>query len=133
MGVAREYDNVRNYIRSLAGVESTSPRDTEIGSSDPMVEVRAVFKAPSHLTQRIFPITLEGLRNARKHAHARLVSIDATEAEENFVLTISDDGIGYPPEAAPPWTISSHVAEAVGRLHIDETHPAHLKIELPRL
>jgi signal transduction histidine kinase len=133
VSVAREYDNVRNYIRSLAGVESVSPRDTESGPSDPMVEVGVAFRAPSRLTERIFLIALEGLRNARKHAQASLVSIDAAAAAENFIVTISDDGIGYPPEAGPPWTISSHVAEAGGRVHLDETHPAQLKIELPRL
>lgn len=133
IGVAREYDNVRIYIRSLAGVESASTHNTESEPSDPMVEVRVAFRAPSHLTERIFLIALEGLRNARKHARASLVSIDATAAGENFIVTISDDGIGYPAEAGPPWTISSHVAEAGGRVQIDEKHPAQLKIELPRL
>lgn len=132
IGVAREYDNVRNYIRSLAGLDSASPRDAEIGPTDATVEVRLSFRASSRLTERIFLIVLEGLRNARKHARAALVNIDAAAAEENFVIKISDDGVGYPPAAGPPWTISSHVAEAGGQVHIDKRHPAQLKIELPR-
>jgi DNA-binding NarL/FixJ family response regulator len=59
---------------------------------------------------------LEGLRNARKHARATLVRIDASESARPLLITIADDGVGFPPAADPPWTIASHVADTGGRL-----------------
>jgi signal transduction histidine kinase len=133
IGVAREYDQVRTYIRSLAGLDDGSPREFEITPPDPMVEVRSDFTARSRVAERIFLIALEGLRNARKHARANLVTIDASATKENFIIIVNDDGIGFPPHADPPWTIASHVAESGGQVHIDSNHPAQLTIAIPRV
>jgi signal transduction histidine kinase len=133
MGVAREYDQVRSYIRSLAGLDDGSSRELEVTLTDPMVEVRANLTARSRIAERIFLIALEGLRNARRHAKANLVTIDAGATEENFTITVNDDGIGFPPDAEPPWTIASHVAESGGQVHIDSNHPAQLIIAIPRI
>ncbi|HEX4209103.1 MAG TPA: histidine kinase [Candidatus Binataceae bacterium] len=132
IGVAREYDQVRSYIRSLAGIEDGAPRELETSAADPMVEMRANFDARSRVAERIFLIALEGLRNARKHARANLVTIDAAANAESFIITVSDDGIGFPPDAGPPWTIASHVAESGGQVHIEGNHPAQLKVAIPR-
>jgi signal transduction histidine kinase len=132
IGVAREYDQVRSYIRSLAGLDEGAPRDLENRPADPIVAVRADFSARSRIAERIFLIALEGLRNARKHARANLVTIDANVTKDNFIITVSDDGIGFPPDASPPWTIASHVAESGGQVHIEGNHPAQLKIAIPR-
>jgi signal transduction histidine kinase len=76
---------------------------------------------------------LEGLRNARKHARATLVRIDASEIAGRVLITIADDGVGFPPAADPPWTIASHVAETGGRLSFSESGPACLEIEIPKV
>jgi len=76
---------------------------------------------------------LEGLRNARKHARATLVRIDASESAGRVLITIADDGVGFPPAADPPWTIASHVAETGGRLSFSESGPACLQIEIPKV
>ena len=132
IGVAREYDQVRSYIRSLAGLDDGSPHQFEIAPADPLVEVRSDFSARGPVAERILLIALEGLRNARKHAKANLVTIDARATEENFIIIVNDDGIGFPPGADPPWTIASHVTESGGQVYIDSKHPAQLTIAIPR-
>lgn len=130
-GVARQYDEVREYLRSLAGVDPAFSREIN-EALDPGVEVRAVFSAPSWIAERVLQIVMEGLRNARKHAQASLVKIDAIDSEEKIVIKISDDGVGFPPAANPPWTIASHVAESGGQLNVNRAGPARLEIEMPK-
>jgi signal transduction histidine kinase len=54
IGVAREYDQVRTYVRPLAGLDDNSQRELEIIPADPMVKVRASFSARSYVAERIF-------------------------------------------------------------------------------
>jgi len=61
------------------------------------------------------------------------VTIDASATKENFIITVNDDGVGFPPDADPPWTIASHVAESGGEVHFDNDHPAQLTIAIPRV
>jgi len=132
VGVKRQYDEVREYVRSLAEVDSTSAHEIADISADPGIEIKSVFNGSSLLGERILQIMLEGLRNARKHARATLVRIDASEAADAVLITIADDGVGFPPAADPPWTIASHVAETGGRLSFSESGAACLQIEIPK-
>ncbi len=132
VGVKRQFDEVREYVRSLAGVDSNSTNGIADISADPKIQINGVFNGSSLLGERILQIMLEGLRNARKHARATLVRIDASEITERVLITIADDGVGFPPAADPPWTIASHVAETGGRLSFSESGPACLRIEIPK-
>ena len=132
VGVKRQFDEVREYVRSLAGVDSNSTNGIADISADPKIQINGVFNGSSRLGERILQIMLEGLRNARKHARATLVRIDASEIAERVLITIADDGVGFPPAADPPWTIASHVAETGGRLSFSESGPACLRIEIPK-
>jgi signal transduction histidine kinase len=132
VGVKRQFDEVREYVRSLAGVDSNSTNGIADISADPKIQINGVFNGSSLLGERILQIMLEGLRNARKHARATLVRIDASEITERVLITIGDDGVGFPPAADPPWTIASHVAETGGRLSFSESGPACLRIEIPK-
>jgi signal transduction histidine kinase len=133
IGVAREYDQVRSFIRSLAGQDESSSRNGGGAIADPVVEVKATFAAHSRLAERTFLIALEGLRNVRRHANASSMSIEANVTGQQLTITMSDDGVGFPVDAEPPWTIASHVAEAGGEVQIDDTHPARLRITIPRV
>src|SRR5207245_332758 len=43
-----------------------------------------------------------------------------------------DDGVGFPPGAAPPWSIASRAAELRGDVRLRRDHAgAHVQIELP--
>jgi signal transduction histidine kinase len=132
VGVKRQFDEVREYVRSLAGVDSNSSREIADISADPKIRINGAFDGSSLLGERILQIMLEGLRNARKHARATSVKIDASEIAGRVLITIADDGVGFPPAAGPPWTIASHVAETGGRLSFSESGPTCLLIEIPK-
>lgn len=129
-GVEREYDEVRRYIRSLAGIELPRPR-ASIGPVDPIVKLRLAIDVRSPLAERILKIALEGLANARKHSRARTVEISAAQDANEAVITIADDGVGFPELDNPPWTIASHVAESGGRLNVGGEGSTRLEVAIP--
>jgi signal transduction histidine kinase len=79
IGVKRQFDEVREYVRSLAGVDSNSTHEIADISADPKIQINGSFNGSSRLGERILQIMLEGLRNARKHARATSVRIEASE------------------------------------------------------
>jgi signal transduction histidine kinase len=128
--VAREYDSVRVYIRSLAGIETT-PGDTSIEISDPQIEVRATLSARATVGEHILQIVLEGLRNARRHSKADKVSVNIEGFKDRIVISIDDDGVGFNDTQTVPWAIASRVAELGGRLNVIADGSARLEIEMP--
>lgn len=131
-GVAREFDDVRAYIRSLADIAEAPPRDAP-ASADTVFHLRAVLTAPAPVLEQVMRIMLEGMRNTRRHGNARAATIDVAEDVRSVRITIDDDGVGFERDATPPWSIASRVAECGGRLRIAgaERPGAHLEIELP--
>lgn len=131
-GVAREFDDVRAYIRSLAEV-AEKPAGETLPTANPTTHLRAVVTARSAVLEQVLHIVLEGLRNTRRHARAGAATIDVAEDVRTVRVTIQDDGIGFEREATPPWSIASRVAECGGHLAIRGAgRPgAHLEIELP--
>ncbi|CAK0779169.1 Oxygen sensor histidine kinase NreB (modular protein) [Gammaproteobacteria bacterium] len=47
----------------------------------------------------IYRIAQEALTNCAKHAYANTIDIDLADADDQIVLTIADDGVGFSPEA----------------------------------
>jgi signal transduction histidine kinase len=131
MGVAREYDEVREYIRTLAGVQGSAVPQSRAGRRDPRLRLRAAFSTNSLGGEHILQIMLEGLRNARRHAVANCVMIDAWEADGQVRITIDDDGVGFDDSKNAPWAIASRVAEFGGSLAVNGKGPVRLAIELP--
>lgn len=131
-GVAREFDEVRAYIRSLAEVSEGSTRESS-PMADPRCHLRAVVSARGSLLEQALQIVLEALRNTRKHARAQAATIDVAEDAGRLRIIIHDDGVGFEQAATPPWSIASRVAECGGHLAIAGAgRPgAHLEIELP--
>jgi signal transduction histidine kinase len=115
-GVAREYDGVRTYIRSLAGVDEGSryrPVDTDL-----QCQLRATFSGEGSTGEHLLQMMLEGLRNARRHGMAHRVSINLSGDADRILLTIEDDGRGFADESSKPWAIASRVAELGGHLTV---------------
>ena len=54
----------------------------------------------TEIKAEVFGIAREALTNVRKHAHAQRVTIGLTREGAEVVLRISDDGVGFDPEAA---------------------------------
>ncbi|HVO26532.1 MAG TPA: histidine kinase [Candidatus Margulisiibacteriota bacterium] len=129
--VQREYDSLRAYMRSLAGLE-VAP---ESGNEAPPTRlvVNAHVSGSVELVDHVLQIAREGINNVRKHAHARTATIKI-ETEQSLVhIRIADDGVGFR-DAAPPWSIASRVKEIGGRLQIlgNQEGGACLSITLPQ-
>jgi signal transduction histidine kinase len=99
---------------------------------DPQAQVRAEFTGSALIGEHILQIMAEGLRNARRHAMAKIVKIEVSDAGDKVRVMITDDGIGFPRESSPPWVIASRVAEFGGRLNINGAGSSQLEIEVPR-
>ncbi len=130
-GVNREHDELRAYIRSLVALGSTQASQELQDTTQ--VSVRADFNGPAEYVEHVLLIMLEGLRNIRRHARAQSAVIGAHTSAHELVLTIDDDGIGFPDEAAPPWSIVSRVAEYGGQLTLGKNgqQGGHVQITLP--
>jgi signal transduction histidine kinase len=103
-GVAREYDEVRKYIRSLAGVDAeVEPRGPANASCDPRCQIAVSFGGAGMIAEQLLQIMLEGLRNARQRAKANSVTINLSQAGDKIVITIDDDGVGFSDSAGAPW------------------------------
>jgi len=130
-GVNREHDELRAYIRSLVALDPThASREAE---DAPRVSVQADFNGSAAYVEHVLLILLEGIRNVRRHAHARSAVIGARTVAHALVLTIDDDGIGFPAEAIPHWSMVSRVAECGGQLTLgkDGQRGGHILVTLP--
>lgn len=130
--VDRQYDEVREFVRSLAHADArpTSPRLEGFATQ---FRMQALFAGPGPMIEHIMQIVLEGVRNTQRHGHARVAAINVQQVGESIRITIDDDGVGFPDSMNPPWTIASRVAESGGRLVIGTAGPgAHLEIAIPR-
>ncbi len=128
-GVNHEYDEVREYVRSLTGADT---RGGPHSFSNPEFHVQASFVAEGMMIEHIMQIVLEAVRNTRRHGRAKSASISVQRAGAFVNITIDDDGVGFEDLDNPPWTIASRVAESGGRLAIkDAGRGAHLEITVP--
>ncbi len=55
-----------------------------------------VFIADTSLATHLFRIAQEAVNNAIKHGSAKNITISLSSSNENYFLTIEDDGIGFP-------------------------------------
>jgi signal transduction histidine kinase len=130
-GVTREYDEVRECVRSLAGADQ-SAIGVDHTDLNARFHVQAVFTAPGEVVEHIMQIVLEGVRNTRRHGNARSGSINVQQSTGTINVKIDDDGIGFEDAVTPPWTIASRVAELGGRVALNSASVgAHLEISLP--
>jgi signal transduction histidine kinase len=130
-GVNREHDELRTYIRSLVDLDTTQA-SCEL-KNETQVSVRADFSGSVAYVEHVLLILLEGTRNVHRHARARSAVIGARTVAHQLVLTIDDDGIGFPDEAVPPWSMVSRVAEYGGQLTLGKNaqQGGHVLITLP--
>ena len=130
-GVAREYDQVRAYIRELAGVDEARATEGLGPHEDPRFEVCMKFAGRSTTGEHLLQIMLEALRNARRHGMPQSITINVNGVEDKLLITIDDDGVGFVEPANPPWAIASRVAELGGHLTVDQNGSTRLQIEMP--
>jgi signal transduction histidine kinase len=130
-GVKREYDQLRTYIRSLVEREPTTASVDR--HDETRFSVHAEFGGSPRFVEHILHIMLEGTRNVRRHARARSAAISARTLAGHVVLSIDDDGVGFPDGSEPPWSIASRVSEFRGELVLRKVGQpgGHLLIQLP--
>ena len=130
-GVNREHDELRGYIRSLVDLDAVS---AAVPGTAARVSVYSEFHGSAAFVEHVLSILLEGTRNVRRHARANTAVIRARSAPGELSVSIDDDGVGFPPGTAPPWSLVSRVAECGGRLSLqdDGQGGAHVRIQLPQ-
>lgn len=130
-GVNREYDGLRSYVRSLADVDARP--GTREAAHDTRFAIRTDFSGPLALIEHALQIMLEGARNVARHARARSAGVDVRLEDDKLLITIEDDGVGFPKDADAPWSIASRVAEVGGRVRVERRNGrgAHVLVELP--
>jgi signal transduction histidine kinase len=132
-GVAREYDAVRAYIRSLAEVEQIPEPEDRSSAVETLFKVTANFAGRAPILEQVLQIVLEGVRNTWQHGGAADAAINISASNHLIRIAMDDDGVGFRDSEHPPWAIASRVAEYGGRLKIGggERRGAHLEIEIP--
>jgi signal transduction histidine kinase len=131
--LAREYDAVRAYIRSLADVEQIPEFEDRPFAVETLFELKANFAGRARLLEQVLQIVLEGVRNSWQHGRAACAAIDISAADHLIRIAMDDDGVGLRNTENPPWAIASRVAEYGGQLRIGgaDRPGAHLEIEIP--
>ncbi|MCK4837258.1 MAG: PAS domain-containing protein [Desulfobulbaceae bacterium] len=82
-------DAFRSEINNFSRLEEIPVKfEPEIGSVNP----------PMDIAVSLFRVTQESLRNIKKHAHAKNVTIQLAQEDGSLLLTISDDGRGFTPD-----------------------------------
>ncbi|MGH7898588.1 MAG: sensor histidine kinase [Candidatus Binatia bacterium] len=130
-GVAREYDGVRAYVRSLVEIEARPSSMPD--ASDTWFRIDCRFGARGLLAEQILRILIEGTRNTMQHASARSATFSARDEAGVIRISLGDDGVGFSENSAAPWSIASRISDLGGRIELDGgSHAgAHLEIELP--
>ena len=125
-----EHDELRAYLRSLAGVGAAGATTT---ASDPRIRVRLDLDASGALVDQVLRIVREGVTNIRRHAGAYAAVIQAASDATHVQISIDDDGRGFASDTERPWSILSRVSELGGSLDMtrQDGSGAHLTISLP--
>jgi len=132
--VNREYDELRSYMSTLAGVPA-SPAVGAAAVAPPSTQFSLDVRVEGSidLVDHILQIAREGLSNVRRHAAAASARIHISVEGSQVRIAIEDDGVGLKNQAAP-WSIASRVNEIGGRIELSDSHipGAHMLILLPQ-
>lgn len=129
--VTSELDELRSYMRSLAGRED----DWEpVGSrNEARFAVRAEFGGSSALVEHVLQILREAVQNVLRHAGASSAELQVGMADGVVSITIADDGVGFQDPEQLPWSIASRVRELGGEIRqVARQRGAQLSIRVPQ-
>ncbi|HEV7733769.1 MAG TPA: histidine kinase [Candidatus Binatia bacterium] len=131
VGVRLEYDDLRAFVRSLLGLDATTVPPTPNTST--RFAVRAEFSGSLVVVEHALQIMLEGVRNIGRHSHAPSATIIASPIDGTLTIRMDDDGVGFPPDAALPWSIASRATELGGVASIERNGPigGRIVVQLP--
>jgi signal transduction histidine kinase len=129
--VNREYDDLRAYMRALAGIPPT--RATAGGRTATTLQLTAQVSGSLELVDHVLQILRESISNIRRHAGAASASVDISTDNARLRIRIADDGVGFSGDAVP-WSIVSRVKELGGEIRVAANQPrgADVSILLPQ-
>lgn len=129
--VNREYDDLRAYMQTLAGIQASPARGTTPRAT--RFALRVEVEGSTELVDHVLQIAREAVSNVRRHAAAATAAIRVSTEGSQVEITIDDDGVGLASPAAP-WSIASRVRELGGRVEVsaDGRPGSHLQILLPQ-
>jgi signal transduction histidine kinase len=130
--IAREYDELRAWVRELAEVEpAQAPIRPQPQATRFTVSVE--LSGTAGLVEHVLQIVREAVTNVKRHARARSAVVNVRTTDGQVFIAIDDDGQGFTDPEQVPWSISSRVQEAGGELRIarDARPGAHLRLALP--
>ena len=84
---------------------------------DARLVVEGVSDLPPELEEELFGIAQEALNNALKHASASSVAVTIRVNDENVVLEIRDDGLGFDADAC---LSDMHITDGFGLFSLRE-------------
>ncbi len=84
-GLAAELERLADTTRSLGRMTCVLRADPDAQVSDPLVAIN------------LYRIAQEAINNAVKHSQARALRIDLVQGDDNYRLSVSDDGVGFDP------------------------------------
>lgn len=129
--INREHDELRAYVRELAAVEPRqSVRENNV---DTRFVVSADFVGSGLLVDHVLQLVREAVTNIRRHARAQSAVVSINGADSQVLITVDDDGVGFPNSRQVPWSIASRVSDAGGTIRVsrDDARGAHLKVAIP--
>ena len=131
-GVAREYDEVRSYLRTLVNLDQ-QPAQSGSFEFDTRFQIDISFAARGLIVDQIFQLVLEGVRNASRHGRAQSAKVAVSQGSGLVKIIIEDNGKGFTEGQSVPWAIASRVAEFGGQLTMRNAHEggARLEIQMP--
>lgn len=131
VSVHREYDELRAYMQTLAGVRP-SPVPSR-PTSGTRFSLTTRVDGSIDLIDHVLQIAREGLSNVRRHAAAASAQIHISIDGAYVRISIEDDGVGLQSDCAP-WSIVSRVKELGGQIQVgtDQQPGSHLLILLPQ-
>ncbi len=91
LGPAGLGDAIRSFVAETA-------RDADVLIETDIEEI----DLPAPIALLLYHIAREGVMNALKHAKARSIRIAVKPVDGEVELVLSDDGVGFDPEAPPP-------------------------------
>jgi two-component system nitrate/nitrite sensor histidine kinase NarX len=134
-----ELDAAHELPDVLASVVERFRRDSGV-SARFVSNVATIFLSPG-MSVEIVRIVQEALANVRKHSRARNVLVRLTQREEQYTLTIEDDGRGFEFEGVfsqeqldrariGPAIIKERARLIGGRVTVESTHDVGARIEI---
>jgi signal transduction histidine kinase len=105
------------------------------------LEVEATLEKEPRLSleakDALYRVVQEALNNIVKHAQASRVAIHLQDDQQEIVLAVRDDGVGFDPQGEYPGiglhTMRERVEKMGGELHIESApgQGTHVRVRLP--